>query len=216
MSLFLGLTNVSKQYEGKSILRDCSYSFDEVGIYGLIGPNGGGKSTLLRICALLEDPDQGTITYVSDGRAVPLNQELRRRITLVLPKVGVFNTSVFKNVAYGLKVRGVPARSIKDKVLDALDYVGMVPKKDQRAVTLSSGETQRLGLARALVVEPEVLFLDEPTASIDPQNTTVIEEIILKLRREARTLVIMATHDMEQVKRITDRVIRVEQGRIAV
>jgi tungstate transport system ATP-binding protein len=216
MSLFLGLSDVSKQYEGKSILSDCSYPFDEVGIYGLIGPNGGGKSTLLRVCALLEPPDQGTITYVSDGRAVPLNQELRRRITLVLPKVGVFNTSVFKNVAYGLKVRGVPARSIKDKVLGALDYVGMVPKKDQRAVTLSSGETQRLGLARALVVEPEVLFLDEPTASIDPHNTTVIEEIILKLRREARTLVIMATHDMEQVKRITDRVIRVEQGRIAV
>ena len=133
----------------------------------------------------------------------------------MLPKVGVFNTSVFKNVAYGLKVRGVPARSIKDKVLGALDFVGMISKKDQRAVTLSSGETQRLGLARALVVEPEVLFLDEPTASIDPQNTTVIEEIILKLRREARTLVIMATHDMEQVKRITDRVIRVEQGRIA-
>ena len=214
MSLFLELSNVSKQYEGKSILRDCSYSFDEVGIYGLIGPNGGGKSTLLRVCALLEPPDQGTITYVSDGRAVPLNQELRRRITLVLPKVGVFNTSVFKNVAYGLKVRGVPARSIKDKVLGALDFVGMISKKDQRAVTLSSGETQRLGLARALVVEPEVLFLDEPTASIDPHNTTVIEEIILKLRREARTLVIMATHDMEQVKRITDRVIRVEQGRI--
>ena len=134
----------------------------------------------------------------------------------MLPKVGVFNTSVFKNVAYGLKVRGVPARSIKDKVLGALDFVGMIPKKDQQALTLSSGETQRLGLARALVVEPEVLFLDEPTASIDPQNTTVIEEIILKLRREARTLVIMATHDMEQVKRITDRVIRVEQGRIVV
>jgi tungstate transport system ATP-binding protein len=214
MTLSLSLTDVSKQYEGKSILRDCSYSFDEVGIYGLIGPNGGGKSTLLRICALLEDPDQGTITYVSEGRSSPLDQELRRRITLVLPKVGVFNTSVFKNVAYGLKVRGVPARSIKDKVLGALDYVGMVPKKDQQALTLSSGETQRLGLARALVLDPEVLFLDEPTASIDPQNTAVIEEIILKLRREGRTLVIMATHDMEQVKRITDRVIRVEQGRI--
>jgi ABC-type multidrug transport system ATPase subunit len=71
-------------------------------------------------------------------------------------------------------------------------------------------------LALALVLDPEVLFLDEPTASIDPDNTRVIEEIILKLRQEARTLVIMATHDMEQVKRITDRVIRIEQGRIAV
>ena len=168
MSLSLRAENVFKEYEGKEILRDCSYSFEEVGIYGLIGPNGGGKSTFLRICALLEIPDQGTITYFSEGRAVPPDLELKRRITLVLPKVGVFNTSVFKNVAYGLKLRGQASPSIKGKVLDALDYVGMIHKKDQNALTLSSGETQRLGLARALVLDPEVLFLDEPTASIDP------------------------------------------------
>ncbi len=215
MSLALEVTNVSKQYEGKPILKNCSYSFGQAGIYGLIGPNGGGKSTFLRICALLESPDQGAVTYESAGRMIAPNMELRRRITLVLPKVGVFNTSVFKNVAFGLKIRGGTARLIKDKVSEALDYVGIAHKKDQNALTLSSGETQRLGLARALVVEPEVLFLDEPTASIDPHNTAVIEEIILKLRREARTLVIMATHDMEQVKRITDWVIRIEQGRIA-
>ena len=216
MKLSLAVSNVAKGYEGKGVLVNCSYAFDENGIYGLIGPNGGGKSTFLRICALLEIPDQGTITYFSEGRAVPPDLELKRRITLVLPKVGVFNTSVFKNVAYGLKLRGQASPSIEGKVLDALDYVGMAHKKDQNALTLSSGETQRLGLARALVLEPEVLFLDEPTASIDPDNTRVIEEIILKLRQEARTLVIMATHDMEQVRRITDRVIRIEQGRIAV
>jgi tungstate transport system ATP-binding protein len=214
MSLFLSVSHVSKQYDGKDILRDCSHSFEEIGIYGLIGPNGGGKSTFLRICALLETPDQGAITFISAGRTIPPDLALKRRITLVLPKVGAFNASVFKNVAYGLKIRGVTARLIQEKALDALDYVGMAHKKDQNALTLSSGETQRLGLARALVLEPEVLFLDEPTASIDPQNTAVIEEIILKLRREARTLVIMATHDMEQVRRITDRVLRVEQGRI--
>ena len=215
MSLFLELANVSKQYDGKNILSDCSYSFHAVGIYGLIGPNGGGKSTFLRICALLESPDQGTITYSSAGRAASPDLALKRRITMVLPKVVAFNTSVFKNVAYGLKLRGQASPAIKGKVLDALDYVGMVNKKDQNALTLSSGETQRLGLARALVLEPEVLFLDEPTASTDPDNTRVIEEIILKLRQEARTLVIMATHDMEQVKRITDRVLKIEQGRIA-
>jgi len=117
-------------------------------------------------------------------------------------------------VAYGLKIRGVTGRLIRDKVLEALDYVGMAHKREQNALTLSSGETQRLGLARALVVDPEVLFLDEPTASIDPQNTTLIEEIILKLKREARALVIMATHDLEQVKRITERVLKIDRGRI--
>ena len=214
MSLSLVVSHVSKVYEGKSILNDCSYSFEEAGIYGLIGPNGGGKSTFLRICALLETPEQGGVAYYSEGAKVPQDMELRRRITLVLPKVGVFNTSVFKNVAYGLKIRGFPARRIKEKVLDTLDYVGMGHKQAQNAGTLSSGESQRLGLARALVLKPEVLFLDEPTASIDPQNTTLIEEIILKLKQDTRALVIMATHDMEQVKRITDRVIRIDQGRI--
>jgi tungstate transport system ATP-binding protein len=214
MSLSLVVSHVSKEYEGKSILNDCSYSFEGAGIYGLIGPNGGGKSTFLRICALLETPEQGGVAYYSQGAKVPQDMELRRRVTLVLPKVGVFNTSVFKNVAYGLKIRGFPARRIEEKVLDTLDYVGMGHKQAQNAGTLSSGESQRLGLARALVLKPEVLFLDEPTASIDPQNTTLIEEIILKLKQDARALVIMATHNMEQVKRITDRVIQIDQGRI--
>jgi tungstate transport system ATP-binding protein len=214
MSLFLSVSHVAKEYEGKNILQDCSYNFTEVGIFGLIGPNGGGKSTFLRVCSLLESPDRGAVTYLSEGRTVAADLALKRRITMVQPKVGVFNASVFRNVAYGLKIRGVPSRLIKEKVLGALDHVGLPHKKDQNALTLSSGETQRLGLARALVVEPEVLFLDEPTASIDPQNTAVIEEIILKLKREPRTLVIMATHDMEQVRRITDRVLRMEQGRI--
>ena len=214
MSLFLNVSNIAKQYDGQEILQDCSYSFEEVGIYGLIGPNGGGKSTFLRICALLENPDRGVITFFSEGRSIVPDLALKRRITLVLPKVGVFNDSAFRNVAFGLKIRGETARSIRTKVSAALDYVGLAHKKDQNALTLSSGESQRLGLARALVVEPEVLFLDEPTASIDPQNTAVIEEIILKLKRENRTLVILATHDMEQVRRITDRVLRMEQGRI--
>lgn len=214
MSLFLNVSKVSKQYEGRGILLDCSYSFEAVGIYGLIGPNGGGKSTFLRICALLESPDGGAVTYVSAGRTVPPDLALKRRITLLQPKVGVFNASVFRNVAYGLMIRGLPSPLIQEKVLGALNHVGLPHKKDQNALTLSSGETQRLGLARALVVEPEILCLDEPTASIDPHNTAVIEEIILNLKREARTLVIMATHDMEQVGRITDRVLRMENGRL--
>jgi tungstate transport system ATP-binding protein len=168
----------------------------------------------LRICALLESPDDGVVTYLSEGRTLSADLALQRRITLVQPKVGVFNASVFRNVAYGLKVRGVPSRLTKEKVLAVLDQVGLPHKKDQNALTLSSGETQRLGLARALVVGPEILYLDEPTASIDPQNTAAIEETILNLKREARTLVIMATHDLEQVRRLTDRVLKIERGRI--
>ncbi len=91
---------------GSLILHDCSFPFDGSGTYILMGPNGSGKSTFLRICALLEEPDSGEIKFFSEGAVLKNDIYLRRRITLVLPKIGIFNTTVFQNVAYGLKVRG--------------------------------------------------------------------------------------------------------------
>src|SRR3990170_7326795 len=98
---------IAKGYNAKPVLQDCSFSFDEIGTYALMGPNGGGKSTFLRICALLEDPDGGEVEFYSGGERLEKNSELKRKITLVLPRVGAFNDSVFRNVAYGLKIRKV-------------------------------------------------------------------------------------------------------------
>lgn len=162
MSLALDISNISKNYNGNDVLRDCSFSFDRNGVYVLTGANGSGKSTLLRICALLEEADSGEVSYLSDGVVVENDIDLRRKITLLLPKIGVFNSSVFKNVAYGLKIRGTERPEIKERVDEALDAVRLTHKRDQNALTLSSGETQRLGIARAMVIEPEVFFLDEP------------------------------------------------------
>ncbi len=214
MSLKLILSHVTKRYDGKTVLSDCSYSFDGSGVYALMGPNGSGKSTFLRVCALLEQPDAGEISYISGGDVVQKDVGLKRRIVLVLPRVGVFNTTVFKNAAYGLKIRGIGDREIRKRVDRVLETVGLVNKKQQNAVTLSSGETQRLGIARAMVIEPEILFLDEPTASIDEENTGIVEGIILTLRREARTTIIIATHDRDQAVRIADRVIMMHDGRM--
>jgi len=102
---------------------------------------------------------------------------LKRRITLVLPKVGLFNTSVFRNAAYGLTIRGIKGPEAIRRIDKVLDFVGLSHKKVQNARTVSSGEAQRLGIARALVIEPEILFLDEPTASVDQKNTGIIEGI---------------------------------------
>ncbi len=214
MNLQLRALNISKSYHGDRVLKNTSYSFNKSGVYVLTGPNGSGKSTFLRICALLEEPDSGEINFLSDGKLLMNDIAMRRRITLLLPKIGVFNTSVFKNVAYGLKIRGHKSDGIKEKVNKALDFVELAHKKYQKAITLSSGETQRLGIARALVIDPEILFLDEPTASIDQKNTKIIEDIIIRIKREKR-VVVVTTHDMAQAERLADFMVIMKEGKIA-
>jgi tungstate transport system ATP-binding protein len=214
MELGLKIIDVQKRYNGKVTLRNCSYSFESGGIYALMGPNGCGKSTLLRACALLEPVDGGNVLYSSGEAALPHDIALRRRITLVLPRVGIFNATVFKNVAYGLAIRGMDRGSIARKVTAVLDAVGLKHKEQQNALTLSSGETQRLGIARAMVVEPEILFLDEPTASIDEENTAIVEKIILALKRGGKTTIIMSTHDRDQAERLADRRVLMRNGEI--
>lgn len=209
MSLQLNISHVYKSYNGNPVLEDCSFSFDKSGIYILMGPNGSGKSTLLRICALLEDPDSGEIRYVSGNTVLKRDIELRRKITLVLPRIGVFNTTVFKNVAYGLKIRGITGKEIKERVSIAIESVGLMHKMEQNALTLSSGETQRLGIARAMVIEPEILFLDEPTAYVDAKSKKIIEDNILRMRkkRSLNSIVIITTHDMDQAERLGDQML---------
>jgi tungstate transport system ATP-binding protein len=214
MSLILTISHAYKSYDGKPILRDCSFPFEKSGTYVLMGSNGCGKSTFLRICALLEEPDAGEVRYFSGTEIVKKDVQLRRRITLLLPKVGVFNTIVSKNVAYGLKIRGIRDPEIKEKVERSLEFVGLTHKRNQNALSLSSGETQRLGIARALVIEPEILFLDEPTASVDPENTEIIENILLKMKQEQKSIVVITTHNMAQAERLADRLLMMKDGRI--
>ena len=214
MSLRLSVSNINKNYNGKSVLRDCSFSFDKNGIYILIGPNGSGKSTFLRICALLEEPDGGEVNFFSGNDIVKKDIELKRKITLVLPKIGVFNATVFKNAAYGLKIRGLKKKEIEEKANMALEFVGLTHKKNQNALTLSSGETQRLGIARAIAINPEILFLDEPTASLDPQSTTIIEELIFRIRKQNSMIIVMVTHNIFQAQRLADNVLFMYEGGI--
>ncbi|MGB9710015.1 MAG: ATP-binding cassette domain-containing protein [Thermodesulfovibrio sp.] len=214
MALSLNLLNITKSYNGKLVLDSCSFSFEKSGIYVLMGPNGSGKSTLLRICALLENPDSGKVIYSESIKTIENNLNLRRRITLLLPNTGVFNTTVFKNVAYGLKVRGMNKKEIKARVEKALDFVGLLHKKEQNALTLSSGEVKRMGIARAIVLEPEVLFLDEPTASVDEENVEIIENIIIQLKQKLNSIIIIATHDKDSAKRVADFELYLKKGKI--
>jgi tungstate transport system ATP-binding protein len=214
VGLTVQLAGIAKTYNGNRVLTDCSYTFAAGGDYLLLGDNGTGKSTVFRIAALLEAPDRGEVRYLEEDTVLAPDIHLRRRLTMVFPKVGVFSRSVFDNVAYGLNIRGLHAALIRDKVAEALEEVGLTQKSAQSATTLSSGETMRLGLARALAIEPEVLFLDEPTSHIDKANTRLIEECIRRVRQERALTLIIITHDPAQAERLGGRHLLLSEGRI--
>jgi tungstate transport system ATP-binding protein len=215
MGLNLEITSVSKAYNGQAVLRGCSGRFVQGRTYALLGPNGSGKSTFLRVAALLEAPDAGEVRYLENDAGLPPDLRLRRRITLLLPQTGVFHTSVFNNVAYGLKIRGCRRQEVEDRVHEVLERVGLLHKRRQNGLDLSSGETKRLGLARALVIEPEVFWLDEPTANLDPQNVEIIEQIIMDLKTAGKSTLIIVTHDPAQARRLSDHLLVMENGRIS-
>ena len=215
MGLNLEVARIRKSYNGQAVLRGCSFGFEAGRTYALLGQNGSGKSTFLRIAALLEPPDAGEVRYGDNGVTLPHDLALRRRITLLLPRIGVFNTSVFRNVAYGLKIRGRRGQEVEDRVNEVLERVGLLHKRAQQALDLSSGETRRLGIARALVIEPEVFCLDEPTANLDPNNAEIIEQIIFNMKTAGKSTIIVVTHDSAQARRLGDHPLVMDHGQIA-
>ena len=199
---------VARRYREKEILRDITLTIERGEIFTIIGPTGAGKTTLLRLIDLLELPSSGSICVdgMDTNTTTKKRLAVRRRMSLLFQKPALFNTSVYDNVTYGLKFRGVPRARIDEKVTHALELVGLSSYAMRLAPTLSGGEGQRVALARALVTEPEVLLLDEPTANLDPLSVEKIEELILRINQEYQTTIIMATHDMLQGQRLADRI----------
>jgi tungstate transport system ATP-binding protein len=172
--------DIKKQFNSRFRL-SCSLAIEKGPLYTIVGPNGSGKSTLLRMLALIEPPDSGKIIYYDDGTSLlNLNPcrsiEVRRKAVLVPTRAALFNESVFDNAAYGLRLRGFSRDAIRDPVMESLKEVRLAGRENSHAFELSSGEAQRLALARALAIDPEVLLLDEPTASLDVENTEIIKQ----------------------------------------
>ncbi|XUW99555.1 MAG: ABC transporter ATP-binding protein [Dehalogenimonas sp.] len=197
-----------KRYGQTDIIKGISLSVEAGETIAFIGPSGAGKSTLLRLLDLLELPSGGTIALQGTrvGRKNSERLEFRRRMSFVHQKPLVFSSSVFDNVAQPLKWRGFKKEDLHERVGKALALVGMEHYSSRAAKTLSGGETQRVAIARALVTNPEILFLDEPTANLDPPSTAKIEELIVNIIRSQNLTVIMATHDLAQGQRLAGRI----------
>jgi tungstate transport system ATP-binding protein len=198
--------DLTKVYEERRILNVEQLDVYRGEILGLVGPSGAGKSTLLRMLNFLEPPTTGTIRFrdavFGPNRPVPLS--MRRRVTTVFQNPILLNRSVYANVRYGLSLRGQDDAS--DRVTQVLEQVGLDKLARQRARTLSGGEAQRVSLARAMVLDPDVLLLDEPTANLDPYNVGLIEEIVRSLNRAQGITIVLVTHNVFQAQRLAHRV----------
>jgi tungstate transport system ATP-binding protein len=209
-------TDLGQRREGVDILRHIDLSIERGEVFALIGPTGSGKTTLLRLLDLLDAPAHGRLRFdgVDVTESARDRHEARRRMAFVLQKPVVFNASVYDNVARGLRWRGLPRAQARSRVDDVLEMVGLEDQRDRRARTLSGGEMQRVAIARAIAIEPEVLLLDEPTASLDPPSALRVEDLIADIIRRYHTTIVMATHDLPQGERLATRAAVLLDGEI--
>jgi len=214
MSL-LTVSNLSKKIQEWWILKDINLRLEKGKISTIFGPTGAGKTTLLRIIGLLDEPTTGFITINDlEVKAGINNSLLRRKISMVLQKPVVFNSSVWENVAYGLRIRGLSYDIIKKKVDEILNNFGLEKYALVNARKLSGGEMQKVALARAMVVEPEILILDEPTANLDIKTSGEVEEKIKDYVYSGKGTIIMSTHDLQQGQRLADHISVMHNGTI--
>ena len=172
----------------------------------ILGPNGAGKSVLLRLCHGLLRPGAGTIAWEgATGR--------RRPDAMVFQRPVMLRRSVRGNVEYGLKLAGMEATERRAIALQRLEAVGLAHLAGRPARRLSGGEQQRVALARAWALDPAVLFLDEPTASLDPAATRLVEAIVQAMHQSG-TKIVMTTHDLGQARRLADEIVFLHRGRI--
>jgi tungstate transport system ATP-binding protein len=202
----LVLDHVTLEIGGRRVLDNISFDLRVTERTIVLGPNGAGKSLLLRLCHGLMRPTSGSVQWATPDDAA-------QRQAFVFQKPVMLRRSALANVAYGLAVGGVGPRERRRRAREALERVGLGQLADRPARLLSGGEQQRVALARAWALDPEVLFLDEPTASLDPAATRMIEKAIQGMH-EHGVKIVMVTHDLGQARRLADEVLFLHKGRL--
>jgi ABC-type polar amino acid transport system ATPase subunit len=220
---------VRKRFGAREVLRGIDLNVSAGSITVILGTNGAGKTTLLRILGLLERADEGTVIYdgivpsvstvtygastaspAQDKRYLPL----RRQMLLAFQHPAIFSGSVLSNVTYGLELRGISRADAEERSMAALRDAGIAERAHQHASSLSGGEAARLSVARALALQPPLLLLDEPSASLDPYGTKLLEDLLLHMRDDLGMTAVVVTQDIFEARRVADQVAFLHEGRI--
>ncbi len=209
----LAAAGLRKSYGGREVVCGLDFALQPGECFGLLGPNGAGKTTTLRLCLGLTDPDSGSITVL--GRPVPQQaREARSRIGVV-PQFDNLDPdfTIRENLLIFGRYFDIADTVLRARIPDLLDFAGLSSRADARIQTLSGGMKRRLTLARALINDPELIFLDEPTTGLDPQARHVIWERLRNLLKQGKTL-LLTTHFMEEAERLCSRIAIMDHGKI--
>jgi ABC-2 type transport system ATP-binding protein len=208
----LTLHGISKRYGGRIAVDDLSLDIARGEIFGLLGPNGAGKTTTMHIAVGLLTPDAGTVTV--EGLGSPARADVRRAIGIAPQSLALYDVlTAEENLRFFAEIYGLPRTRVAERVDWALALVGLQDRRRDRVETFSGGMKRRINLAAALLHEPAVVLLDEPTVGVDPQSRNAIFDSILQLKAAGLTIV-YSTHYMEEAVRLCDRVAIVDHGRV--
>lgn len=216
------LRNISKIFDqGKASITavdSVNLSVEQGQIYGIIGYSGAGKSTLIRLLNGLEKPTSGSVVIngqdISAARGEALRQA-RLKISMVFQHFNLlWSRTVSENIAFSMQIAGVPKATIKARVAELIELVGLKGREQAYPSQLSGGQKQRVGIARALANNPDVLLCDEATSALDPQTTDQILDLLLDINRRFKLTIVLITHEMHVVRKICDRVAVMENGKV--
>ena len=207
----LELKNISKKFKDRQILENFNLTVEENKILAIVGPSGGGKTTLLRMLAGLEKIDSGEIIY--NGESLPIDElEKRNLLGFVFQDFQLFpHLTVLENLVLSpIKTMNMSKNDAEEKALTLLDKLGLDKQVNSYPISLSGGQKQRVALARAMMIDPKIIGYDEPTSALDPELRLEVEKLILK-NRELGITQIVVTHDLQFAENISDSILKVEQ-----
>lgn len=207
------LENVTKSFEDNVILKDFNFKVKKDEFLTILGPSGCGKTTILRLIGGFEEPDEGKILF--NGEDITNKEPYERKINTVFQKYALFpHMNVYNNIAFGLNIKKMDKKIIKEKVKEVLKLVNLVGFENREIESLSGGQQQRIAIARALVNEPEVLLLDEPLGALDLKLRQAMQIELKRIQKSVGITFIYVTHDQEEALSMSDTVVVLNNGEI--